>query len=348
MHNFKYLFLLFTLFSGCICNPSDGYEYFTGRLPEEPQNFELINSAHNDYNMVSPVIHNEVYLLFSSDRESQGQNFDLVGGNYFFEWSRSEGTLRTGEVSGEYWNQYTFLMRRINTEGNEYGPLSYQIDAYDSPTELPNDFLLFSSDTSGRQDIYLSYRHYEQGHETDSAVNVPLTGINSEADDMYPTFFGHENDFRIAQDENTAEEMYFCSNRDGNFDIYKIDIPENTGLSQFLLSGNKKNAVPLSFNSNADDKCPFIIKDVLLFVSDRENSYGGYDIYYCLREGDEWSEPENLGPKINTEYNEYRPISINFWDYENDPVLFSSDRPGGLGGYDLYYAGTDAFRQEEN
>jgi hypothetical protein len=343
----KYSLFLFILLGGCICNSPSGYDHFTGRLPEEPQNFELINSRYNDYNSVSPIIHNEVFLLFSSDRESQGENYDLVGGNYFFEWSRDKGTLRTGEVSGEYWNNYTFLMRRINTEGNEYGPLSYQIDFYDSPSELPNDFLLFSSDTSGRQDIYLSYRHIEQGNETDSAVNLPLKGINSEADDMYPTFFGYKDDnFRTAQNEYTAKEMYFCSNKDGNFNIYKVGIPEGTGLPQFLLSEDEKTKLPVSFNSDANDKCPFIIKDVLLFVSDRAGGYGGFDIYYCLRDGDQWSEPKNLGPKINTEYNEYRPVSSVFWEYENDLVLFSSDRPGGMGGYDLYYAGTDKFRPE--
>jgi hypothetical protein len=28
-----------------------------------------------------------------------------------------------------------------------------------------------------------------------------------------------------------------------------------------------------------------------------------------------------------------------FYEYQNDLMLFSSDRPGGKGGYDLYYVG---------
>ncbi len=50
---------------------------------------------------------------------------------------------------------------------------------------------------------------------------------------------------------------------------------------------------------------------------------------------------ENLGEIINTEYDEYRPIIIRTsedWVYINDLMIFSSNRPGGKGGYDLYCA----------
>ena len=32
---------------------------------------------------------------------------------------------------------------------------------------------------------------------------------------------------------------------------------------------------------------------------------------------------------------------MNAFGYENDLMVFSSNRPGGLGGYDLYYVGID-------
>jgi hypothetical protein len=344
----KYFFFLFVILGGCICNPNNTYEYNTGKLPEIPVNMELVNSRFDDYNMALPIIHYELYLMFSSNRNSLGEDFDIEGGNYFFEWNKENGTFRIGEAFDEQWNQYITLRKHINGPGNEFGPLAYQISYYETPTDLPNDFLLYATDTVGGPfNIYLSYLYFDNGRPTDSIINIPLEGINSEYDELYPSFYGYDNNnFRYNSNEYTSEEMYLCNNSEGVFNIYKINIPENTAVPQFLMSEEKKTLEKLPLNSDANDKCPFIIGDILLFTSDREGGQGGFDIYYCLRIGNEWTEPKNLGPKINTEYNEYRPVSSVFWEYENDLVLFSSDRPGGLGGYDLYYAGTDKFRQE--
>jgi hypothetical protein len=50
------------------------------------------------------------------------------------------------------------------------------------------------------------------------------------------------------------------------------------------------------------------------------------------RQFSEWSQPTNVGPEINTEYNEQFPtISA-----DGLSLYFSSDRPGGFGGADIY------------
>jgi hypothetical protein len=45
--------------------------------------------------------------------------------------------------------------------------------------------------------------------------------------------------------------------------------------------------------------------------------------------------PVNLGPDINSAANEYRPVLGVDLKFENHFLIFSSDRPGGKGGYDL-------------
>ena len=60
-----------------------------------------------------------------------------------------------------------------------------------------------------------------------------------------------------------------------------------------------------------------------------------------------WSDPINFGEKINTEYDEFRPIVRPQWDFSNDLMLFSSNRPGGKGGFDLYYVGIDKINRIE-
>lgn len=68
----------------------------------------------------------------------------------------------------------------------------------------------------------------------------------------------------------------------------------------------------------------------LIFVSDRPGSLGGTDLWYCYKTEKGWSEPINLGDKVNTEGNEMFPY------LHNQTLYFSSDGYDGLGGLDVY------------
>jgi len=69
----------------------------------------------------------------------------------------------------------------------------------------------------------------------------------------------------------------------------------------------------------------------LLFSSDRPGGYGGFDLYYAEFKDGVWSSAINLGGAVNTKSDEFFP----YWG-ENELITFSSNRPGGLGGTDLY------------
>jgi peptidoglycan-associated lipoprotein len=73
----------------------------------------------------------------------------------------------------------------------------------------------------------------------------------------------------------------------------------------------------------------------LYFVSDMSGSVGGKDIWKITRanEGDEWSEPENLGQDINTPGDEMFP-----YVHADGTLYFSSDGHIGMGGLDIYKA----------
>jgi flagellar motor protein MotB len=67
---------------------------------------------------------------------------------------------------------------------------------------------------------------------------------------------------------------------------------------------------------------------------ERTDSYGRCDIYYSEFEGNSWSVPRNIGPPVNTRAWESQPsISAN-----GRMLFFSSNRPGGIGGYDIWYS----------
>jgi tetratricopeptide (TPR) repeat protein len=78
--------------------------------------------------------------------------------------------------------------------------------------------------------------------------------------------------------------------------------------------------------------------NTLYFVSDRPDGVGGRDIYRCkkLPTGD-WSKPFNLGPPINTPYDEDAP----FLHPDGKTMYFSSNGHLGMGGFDIFFSEMD-------
>lgn len=71
------------------------------------------------------------------------------------------------------------------------------------------------------------------------------------------------------------------------------------------------------------------------FVSDRPGGYGGRDIYRIEKMADgKWSKPINLGPTINSEYDEDAP----FLAVDNKTLYFSSNGTKSMGGFDVFRA----------
>ncbi|GAI23484.1 unnamed protein product, partial [marine sediment metagenome] len=72
----------------------------------------------------------------------------------------------------------------------------------------------------------------------------------------------------------------------------------------------------------------------LYFASQRSGGYGGIDLWVTTRATteDDWGTAVNLGPVVNSSARDARP-SISS---DGLSLFFGSDRPGGLGGRDLY------------
>jgi hypothetical protein len=73
----------------------------------------------------------------------------------------------------------------------------------------------------------------------------------------------------------------------------------------------------------------------LYFTSDRPGGQGGIDIYVSARDfADVWGPAENLGPMVNSFYNEETP----FITADNRTLFFSSQGHTTMGGYDIFYS----------
>lgn len=93
-------------------------------------------------------------------------------------------------------------------------------------------------------------------------------------------------------------------------------------------------------NTSGWEAQPSISADgrTLYFVSNRKGGFGGYDIWKSsLSESGKWSDPVNLGPEINTAFDESAP----FIHADNHSLYFTSNGWPGFGKKDFFKSGVD-------
>lgn len=326
-------FLLFILLIQA-CNQN---KYPIGVFPEESVNLSIINSPLDDINSDIPTINHEIKLVFSSNRQgSQPNHFNLVQSNLVFYWDKSEGVLRVDDGNTLFDTNLRDWVRKTESLFNEKGPYSF--------TDVDGDRTLFFSrdDTQGVYSILVEPENATSNPNTRTNQNFRI--FEEPASEMYPSFYG-ENFLKGADitSQGKPEKMLFSSDKDGAFDIYELDIPSNMSVMDYLFDTAPKSPIKIAINSSANDHMPFVYGDMLVFASDRPGGLGGFDLYYAFKTASGWSDPVNFGPSINSAQDEYRPVVSDHPDFSNRLMIFSSNRPGGLGGFDLYYVGIPKF-----
>lgn len=318
------IIIIITGGSNCSNKDDNPINYESGIFPEEIYNLEGINSSYDDINVALPHIAGELPLMFASNRNSQGSNFDIVTGLIYFTFSQFDADFYI--ESNMFINPfYETLEQKVNTERDELGPYRF-FNGYNGLEY----FFYAEEDDMGSLD--LKYLLYSPADPYNSILNqepAEITSLNSSSNDAYICF---DSDFTT---------VYLANDANGDFDILKSVMGEVSSFDSWLQGDPATITVVDSINSDYNDKCPFIRNDIMIFTSDRPGGLGGFDLYYSVYREGNWSSPHNMGPDINTEYNEYRPLIGSCPDFSNNFMLFSSDRPSGLGGYDLYFTGID-------
>src|SRR5690606_27533411 len=144
----------------------------------------------------------------------------------------------------------------------------------------------------------------------------------------------HNSNLALSKDGNTL----FIYNDDNGGDIY---------YSERDANGNWGTPVPLPgiINSSFNEKSISMSADerTLYFASDRPGGFGGIDIYRAVLDSrGQWSDVRNLGPKINTEFDE----EGRFIDQDNVTLYFSSKGHKGMGGHDIFKSVFDPVTNE--
>jgi outer membrane protein OmpA-like peptidoglycan-associated protein len=140
--------------------------------------------------------------------------------------------------------------------------------------------------------------------------------INSTVSEYFPTISLDGNHLMFTRRVNGVNEDFYESDRLGN------------GWTKAKPLGGNINS---SYNEGALN----ISQDGqwLIFTGcNFPDGYGSCDLFISYKTSDGWSAPENLGLNFNTEFFESAPsLSPDKRD-----LYFTSDRPGGFGGNDIY------------
>lgn len=150
---------------------------------------------------------------------------------------------------------------------------------------------------------------------------------------------GHEGSINLTPDGQTLI-AYRDDGGNGNVYFSNWDGKEWSSLQSFGSDINSKYWEPHA--------CLTSDNNTLYFVSDRPGGYGGRDIYRCVKlPNGAWSKALNVGPTINTKYDEDGP----FMHPDGITLIFASKGHKSMGGFDLFASIMDEdkkFSEPEN
>ena len=209
----------------------------------------------------------------------------------------------------------------------ELGNIYFDLGNLDSSEFYYRRFLkINSSNDKYAQNAQLNLRDINFSRDAfKNPVNVnPVnmgSSINSKDQEYSPAFAIDEKTIYITKrmgnlsDNRPNEDLYFAELNDESWDKVKdigppINTIENEGAFSISSDGN-----------------------YIFFTScSRNGGKGQCDIWLTSKKNNRWDEPKNLQSPINTKYWESQP-SISS---DGRMLYFSSDRPGGYGGTDIW------------
>ena len=206
--------------------------------------------------------------------------------------------------------------REINSEFEDYGPVLNEEEDEIIFTTRRRDGNLnpnVADDNKPYEDIFIARKNngsWTYASNIGDLVNTPY----------------HDSNLALSADGKT---LYILKDEGGG-DIY---------FCNQLANGSWGPPAPLPglINSSFEEKSITISKDgkTLYFSSNRPGGLGGTDLYKATQDSKgEWVNVKNLGPRINTPFDEEGP----FIDYDLVTLYFSSKGHKNMGSYDIFRA----------
>jgi hypothetical protein len=214
------------------------------------------------------------------------------------------------------------LGKEINSEYPDYYPF------------VPADesFIVF---TSRRKDNIGGQVEVDGYYSSDIYISTPLNDVWTKPKNMGATV-------------NTRyDEQAVGLTPDGQMMLMYIDHIDSLGniYSSINKAGTFQRMRKLNSNVNSDFETAGSITpdgNIIFFASKRSEGLGETDIYMARKlPNGQWAKAQNLGPVINTKYNEDFPTIAP----DGKTLYFSSQGHAGMGDFDLFQS---TWNEEEN
>lgn len=256
-----------------------------------------VNSTFDDF---GPAVSKDGLSLYFSSTRPGGRGGEDI-------WVSQRASL------GDQWSLPVNVGPVVNTNANERQP-SFSRDGH---------WMFFATNAAGGFggfDVWVSYRehvHDDFGWQTPMNLGA---GVNTALADAGTSYFANEDagmpQLYLARGATvTTTDIYFSTlNPDGSFGPAVL-VPE--------------------LSSAAADGSPKIRHDGLeIFLQSTRPGSAEFDLWVSTRETtfDAWSSPMHLGTIVNSAFRERDPAILS----DRRTLLFASNRPGGIGGLDLY------------
>ncbi|PNQ75474.1 hypothetical protein C1T31_03950 [Hanstruepera neustonica] len=215
---------------------------------------------------------------------------------------------------------YDYTVKSVNT-GSSVGDFGVSF--------LGNDVVFASLRNSESPSYKWNEKPYLDLYKASVSNDIDFVSIEPFSEDINSDT--HESNATFTNDGKT---MYFSRTHNKQVKIGEYKYAVVKIYRAELVDSTWTNVEPLPFTDDTySTQHPFLDEDNnrLYFSSDMPGSYGSFDIFYVDINGDNYSEPINMGESINTKHREQFPF------VSKDNVLYyASDGLEGLGGLDIF------------
>ena len=275
------------------------------------------------------------YLLEAVQSDPEANSSKAIESNFFLGLSY----LKVGEGG----NGLPYMQKVYELDKEFYPEIEYMMGQC-AEDALKFDLALkyygnFMSLQGVKQDPTIADEVAKHINECKAAKKLIANPVKAKIENIGPIVNGTFPDYTpvITADESI---MIFTSRREGNVGKNTssyLDQEEEFPMEDIYQSTkiNDKWSEPMNLGTtvNTEDH------DAAIALSPDGNQLFIYkdvqkgDIYLSQKKGLDWSKPESLGDKINLEKSSEQSCSVTS---EGKTLYFSSDRPGGYGGLDIW------------
>lgn len=222
------------------------------------------------------------------------------------------------------------LGKQVNSSGNELCPVW-------SPNHSFRIYFSADQQVDTVSDDSIKIEMPKTGKVFNLFGSSVANGIWSSPTPMNINLLSNQDEILSGFNPDGRRVYYSILNADGS---HRLLINEVSDTADFVPSVEFENQF-VSNDPSASDFY-FFSDSTLLFASAMPGGWGGYDLYVTHRHNNNWTAPENLGPEINSDYDERFP----YLAHDGRTIFYSSNNLKSMGGFDLFTSRFDDDKME--